>query len=728
MNKLSLAAKLIIFIGLATAIIFVAAFAYNYWASRQTVMAEVDNNARNLTMATAHEIEVILRGVEKVPLNLAAMLEVQRYSSQELTRLIQSALVHNREIFGIAIAYEPYAFDSGYYYYAPYGFWENNKIKIDYLGSETYRYFYLDWYQIPRELNRPQWSSPYFDEGGGNIIMATYSLPFYQNNGSEKKLTGVVTADIRLMWLKQLVSHVKVYETGYAFLISQNGDFVTHPVDDLIRKESIFSVAEARNDPGLRRVGREMVRGSAGFVPVNDFVDGRRSFLCYAPIGSSGWSLGVIFPETELLAEVRALTHKLFAIGLAGLILLCVMVVFLARSITRPLRTLAETTSALGHGDFAVQVPEAGAREIAKLAQSFNQLGGQLTEYMEKRDFIRDTFGRYVTAEVVRKLMESANGLELGGENRELTILMSDLRGFTALTNDMEPERVITFLNRYLSKMIEILMEHRAVIDEIIGDGILAFFGAPEPMEDHPLKAVSCALQMQLAMSEINALNEADGFGHLEMGIAVNSGNVVVGNIGSERRTKYGVVGALVNFTGRMESYTVGGQVLVSPSTCSRLTGIIELGDRFEVQMKGVPEPVTLYEVQGLGEPHNIRLPEKSGILTALPRRLAVNLYHIRDKIVSGSAENAWITDLSLSAANIACVGSVLAWQDVRLHLKDDQGQEAQGEIFAKVVSVKTGADGGTEALLRFTSVSPEIYKVIRRTVGHLDLNLNSRG
>ena len=264
MTKLSLAARLIILIGLATSIIFVAAFAYNYWTSRQTVMAEVDENARNLTMATAHEIEVILRGVEKVPLNLAAMLEVQGYSSQELTRLIQSSLVHNREIFGIAIAYEPYAFDSGTHYFAPYGHRENDQIKIDFLGSQSYRYFYLDWYQIPRELNHPEWSVPYFDEGGGNIIMATYSLPFYHNSGFEKRLTGVVTADISLMWLKQIVSNVKVYETGYAFLISQNGDFITHPEDDLIRKESIFSVAEARNDSELRRISREMIRGSRG--------------------------------------------------------------------------------------------------------------------------------------------------------------------------------------------------------------------------------------------------------------------------------------------------------------------------------------------------------------------------------------------------------------------------------------------------------------------------------
>ena len=108
--------------------------------------------------------------------------------------------------------------------------------------------------------------------------------------------------------------------------------------------------------------------------------------------------------------------------------------------------------------------------------------------------------------------------------------------------------------------MIEILLDYRAVIDEILGDGILAFFGAPEPLEDHPVRAVACAMAMQAAMDEINFLNEADGLPYLEMGVAVNTGAVVVGNIGSERRTKYSVVGAHVNFTGRIESFALGGR------------------------------------------------------------------------------------------------------------------------------------------------------------------------
>jgi class 3 adenylate cyclase len=362
-------------------------------------------------------------------------------------------------------------------------------------------------------------------------------------------------------------------------------------------------------------------------------------------------------------------------------------------------------------------VPETGPRETRHLAQAFNRLGGQLTDYIAKRDFIRDTFGRYVTQEVVNKLMESQDALELGGENRELSILMSDLRGFTALTSEMDPQQVIIFLNRYLGKMIEILMDHRGIIDEIIGDGILAFFGAPEPMADHPVQAVACALRMQAAMAEINAANEADGFPHLEMGIAVNTGDVVVGNIGSERRTKYGIVGAQVNFTGRMESFTVGGQVLISPSTYQRLQAVVQVQDSFQVGMKGVPEPVTLYDIQGMQGPWQITLPEIKTALHRLEQPLAVRLYRIKNKIVTGTLEAARISHLSLTEALAEFQGDLKEWDDVRLHLLDEEGEELPGKIFGKVLSLSRLQEGQDQARVRFTSVSPETYTFLRQTI-----------
>jgi sigma-B regulation protein RsbU (phosphoserine phosphatase) len=718
MRNSSLATRLTIFILACTALIFIAALSYNYSASKATIMADAVEDAKNLALATGNKIEVTLQGVEKIPRVLADILDEQPARQEELLRLLNRALVHNPEIYGLGVFFEPFAFDPKQYYFGPYVYRHQKGVKVEFLGSDTYRYFFLDFYQIPRELQRPMWSEPYFDEGGGNIIMSTFSMPFYREKDGTREVLGIAGADISLMGLEKLVASAKIYESGYAFLISQNGRFLTHPDKNLIMRESMFSLAVSKNDPELRRIGRDMIRGGQGFVPVNDFSSGKKSWMYYTPLGHSGWTLGVIFPEEELFANVRRLSQRLILIGFIGLVFLGVVITLLSRSITKPLRTLAATTSALGHGDFSVTVPETGAKEIKQLAHSFNELGEQLTDYMEKRDFIRDTFGRYVTQEVVKRLLESEEALALGGETREVTLLFSDLRGFTALTAEMHPEQVITFLNRYLEKMIEILIDYRAVIDEIMGDGILAFFGAPEPLEDHPARAVACALTMQGAMEEINALNAADGLPHLEMGIAVNTGTVVVGNIGSEKRTKYSVVGADVNFASRIESYALGGQVLIGPATHWRVKDIIEVGEVVRAEMKGVPEPATLYEVRAILGPYNLRLKERQETLMPLAQSLPVHIYRIKDKIITGATGAAEITQLCDTAAVIRFAGELAAWEDVRLHLVDEQQNEKPGKIYGKVTAVEPGEGNFRTARIHFTSVPPESRTVIREALG----------
>jgi sigma-B regulation protein RsbU (phosphoserine phosphatase) len=718
MKNSGLATRLTIFILASTAVIFVAVLTYNYYSAKATIMAEAVEDAQNLALATGNKIEVTLNGVEKIPRILAGILEEQPAKRDDLLRLLHRALAHNPEIYAIGIAFEPFAFDPKQYYFMPYVQRDEGRIKVSFLGSDTYRYFFQDWYQIPKELQRPLWSEPYYDEGGGNIIMATYSMPFFREKDGRKEVRGIAGADISLMGLEKLVASAKIYQTGYAFLVSQNGRILTHPDKNLMMRQSMFSLAVARNDPELRKIGREMIRGGQGFVPVNDFVSGKKSWMYYTPLGASGWTLGVIFPEEELFANVWRLSHRLTLIGVIGLVFLGLVITILSRSITKPLRTLAETTSALGHGDFSVHVPETGAKEIKQLAHSFNELGQQLTEYMEKRDFIRDTFGRYVTQEVVKRLLESEEALALGGETREVTLLFSDLRGFTALTAEMHPEQVITFLNRYLEKMIEILLDYRAVIDEIMGDGILAFFGAPEPLEDHPARAVACALAMQGAMEEINALNAQDGLPHLEMGIAVNTGTVVVGNIGSEKRTKYSVVGADVNFASRIESYALGGQVLIGPSAYQRVKDLIEVGAITRAEMKGVPEPATLYEVRAIHGPFNLSLKERQETLRPLAPGLPVKVYRIKKKILTGVTAEAEITQLSETAAVVRFAGDLAAWEDVRVHLLDPENHEIPGKIYGKVTAVAPGEDGLREAHIRFTSVPPESRMLIRQALG----------
>ncbi len=211
--------------------------------------------------------------------------------------------------------------------------------------------------------------------------------------------------------------------------------------------------------------------------------------------------------------------------------------------------------------------------------------------------FIRATFGRYVSDEIVENLLEEPEGLKLGGDLRQVTMLMSDIREFSTICERLPPDQVMRMLNSYLGVMTEIIIGHQGTIDEFIGDAILAIFGAPVQRPDDADRAVQCALDMQQAMRDINRGNRKEGLPEISMGIGVNTGDVITGNIGSEKRSKYGVVGHHVNLTARIESHTSGGDILISSSTLDLLRSPVELGSQQQATVKGIKEPVTMHYV-----------------------------------------------------------------------------------------------------------------------------------
>ena len=533
----SIALKMTLLVLGGTSIVCSLVLAYSYYSSKKIILSEVEKNARNLTMSVARRIEQEFRAVEKIPLGTVCFLETTKWTKESLLRMLKRSVLDSPELYGSIVAFEPYCFSESVEAYAPYYCKSKDGLEFLELAPPSYNYFQFDWYHIPKELKAPVWSEPYFDEGAGNILMTTYSVPFFQRDGrnSPGRLMGIVTADVSLEWLTRLLRSIDAGRTGYCFLVSGNGAFISHPDPNLIMRESLFSIAEESGKPHLRRIFKDMLSNRSGFVDVGVDLKGEDAFLAYARIPSTGWSLGTVFLKNEIFADVEKLFRITILLAAVGILLLLTVSILTARSIARPLRKMAGAAGKVAAGDLDVDLSDIKSRdEVGLLAQAFTRM----THGLKERDFIRDTFGRYLTREVVNRLLESKDGLRLGGEARNITMMMSDLRGFTALTSEMSPEQVISFLNRYLGKMVDTLTEYRGTIDEIIGDGILAFFGAPESMEDHPGRAVACALKMQTSMEEINALNEVDGFPRLEMGIAVNTGEVVVGNIGSERRAE----------------------------------------------------------------------------------------------------------------------------------------------------------------------------------------------
>ena len=194
-------------------------------------------------------------------------------------------------------------------------------------------------------------------------------------------------------------------------------------------------------------------------------------------------------------------------------------------------------------------------------------------ERLQLVNFIRDTFGRYLSKKVVDEILASPEGHQIGGRRETVTILMADLRGFTRIADTYDAEQTMKLLNRFFGDMARIILRYDGTIDEFLGDGILTIFGVPEKHPDDPARAVACALEMQNRLVQLNARIAQEGYPPLAMGIGIHTGDVIVGNIGSEIRAKYGIVGNTVNIAARIESITTGGQIYISDHTYRLVEG-----------------------------------------------------------------------------------------------------------------------------------------------------------
>jgi class 3 adenylate cyclase len=334
-------------------------------------------------------------------------------------------------------------------------------------------------------------------------------------------------------------------------------------------------------------------------------------------------------------------------------------------------------------------------------------LAAKNVELGRAHELVRRAFGRYVSEEVAASILQSPEGLELGGEEREVTILMSDLRGFTALAERLKPHEVIEFLNLYLEAMVDAISRYEGTIDEIIGDAILVIFGAPVAGPDHAAKAVACGLAMQLAMAEVNRRLVAKSASELEMGIGIHTGKVIVGNIGSLRRTKYAAVGSTVNLAGRIESFTTGGQLLISESTREKIQSPLRIDGQFQVEPKGAKQSLQLHEIGGIGPPFNLSLPARSKNLVPLLQPVVIRFTVLEEKFVGRTVYTGRLLSVSESEAGIESELALTPLSNLKIELDPVAGTSPGGEIYAKVMSPMAGASPGTR--IRFTSVSPEL-------------------
>lgn len=232
--------------------------------------------------------------------------------------------------------------------------------------------------------------------------------------------------------------------------------------------------------------------------------------------------------------------------------------------------------------------------EISRLQKELREAH---TDLKTKSEFIQSVFGQYAGGHLLQKVLTHPQSVQIGGETKEVTILMSDLRGFTELSSQKSAASLVKILNVYFESMIEIVDQFGGLIVDFVGDGMLVVFGAVSSDENHADRAMQCARCMQLEMDALYEKSENIKDCGLKMGIGIHTGEAVVGNVGSSKRLKFGVVGEAVNLASRIESFTVGGQILVSTATLKCAQESFGTDGKLRVKLKGISSPFTIHEL-----------------------------------------------------------------------------------------------------------------------------------
>ena len=402
---------------------------------------------------------------------------------------------------------------------------------------------------------------------------------------------------------------------------------------------------------------------------------------------------------------------------LVAIIILFVMVTFrkfLNKKIILPLEEISASNRRLKESDSSethVEVADDAPIEIREIVATRQEMLTTIFKVSEERlrlvNFVRDMFGRYLSKKVVDNILESPEGHKIGGRRKTVTILMSDIRGFTSLSETMDPEKMVQLLNRYLERMSKIILQYDGIIDEILGDSILAVFGVPEKDETDPARSVACAVAMQNALDDLNNEFIREGHPPLEMGIGINTGSVVVGNIGSEVRMKYAVVGSAVNTAARIESNTVGGQILLGESTYDLVKETVTCGAPQAFMMKGIKKPLVVYAVKRIGSPYNLELQLRETLETGVYMNLPFRCWTVEHKKIGDSAVSGETVMLSENLITASIAPGLDPLTDIKLVFDFCVEAHCFEDIYAKVLSVKE-KEGTSVHQLQITSIDPK--------------------
>lgn len=380
----SLSRKLSLWIVFFAATIFNVALGFLFNQSLHAVRKEAINRATQVLDNTVLRITSILDDVENATNNTDWLVPRHLDAPDSMFIYSRRILQNNPYLNGCSIAFEPYYFPDRGRYFSAYSYNDNGEIQTTQKGNDHYEYFYMDWYQLAKLLDRPVWTEPFFDFNPENIfakeMIASFSKPMKDEDGN---YIGTFSADISLAWLSETISAVKPYPHSYSMMIGEGGTFFVHPDPSRLLYQTIFTETFDHPDPALSALGHAMLSGEEGMQELN--MDGVNSYVFYKPVGDTGWSVAIVCPESDIFGAYTRLKQMVIFIVVIGLILMLLVFSRIVSRELKPLRVLADQAGTIAQGHFDEKIPEdKRTDEIGRLSHSFGDMQQSLVRYIDE--------------------------------------------------------------------------------------------------------------------------------------------------------------------------------------------------------------------------------------------------------------------------------------------------------------------------------------------------------
>ena len=366
------------------AAIFIISVGYMFSESREAVRNEAISHATEVLNSTALRVNNIMENVEVATRNIDWLVGRHLDAPDSMFVYSRRILVNNPYLDGCSIAFEPYYFKEKGQYFSAFSLNENGTITTVQEGSNMYQYFYMDWYLLPRMMNKPVWTEPFNDYNPESIAssqtITSYTKPLTDKNGD---VVGVISVDLALEWLSQTISSVKPYPNSYSIMLGQSGTFFVHPDSTIRSKQTIFTETMEKPNPKITALGKAMLAGEEGMMELK--MDGRDSYVFYKPLGNTGWSTAIVCPESDIFGGYNRLLNVVIILIIIGLLLMLLAFSRILTHMLQPLSQLAKQAETIASGKFDENLPVTDRiDEIGKLSNSFRYMQTSLVNYIDE--------------------------------------------------------------------------------------------------------------------------------------------------------------------------------------------------------------------------------------------------------------------------------------------------------------------------------------------------------